>query len=316
MKKILITGVAGFIGSWTAEALLIKGFTVIGVDNFNDYYDPRIKRDRIKKFSKDCAVLEEDICDLGALDKIFKDHKIDQVCHLAAQAGVGYSLINPFAYEHSNNLGTLNLLELCKKYAVPSFVFASSSSVYGGNEKIPFSESDNVDKPISLYAATKKYNELLAHTYHHLYGINTTALRFFSVYGPWGRPDMALYKFATAITKGQPINVFNFGKMKRDFTYITDIVTGILSALEKNYPCEIFNLGNSATVELNYFIEIIEKELGMIAKKKLMPMQPGDVPESFADIKKARKLLGFDPKTKIEEGVKEFIRWFREYHRL
>lgn len=313
MNTILVTGAAGFIGSWTCEALLARGDKVIGADSFNSYYDPAIKRARVEKFQDRCKVYECDIADYKAVEKIFDENKIDQVCHLAAQAGVRYSLTHPFVYEQSNNIGTLNLLELVRHKGIKSFIFASSSSVYGNNKKIPFSVEDFVDHPISLYAATKKYNELIAHTYHHLYGINCTGLRFFTVYGPWGRPDMALFLFTKAILADKPIDVYNHGKMKRDFTYITDIVNGILASLDKNYPYEIFNLGNSNTVELSYFIECIEKELGKKAKQNLLPMQPGDVPVSFADIEKSRKMLGFEPKVRIEEGIRNFIRWYKEY---
>lgn len=315
MATILLTGSAGFIGYWTAEALLKKGHTVIGVDNFNSYYDVTLKRARQKRLEGRVKIHEFDIADGKAVSKMFDEYKIDQVCHLAAQAGVRYSIENPLVYESANNLGTLNLLEACRHHGVKSFVFASSSSVYGGNTKIPFSETDNVDKPISLYAATKKYNELQAHTYHHLFGINCTGLRFFTVYGPWGRPDMALFKFTKAILKGEPIEVYNHGKMKRDFTFVWDIADGVVAALEKNYPYEVFNLGNSNTVELSYFIECVEKELGKKAEKKMLPMQAGDVPETFADIAKARKMLGFSPKVKIEQGIHEFLKWYREYYK-
>ncbi|MBV9080321.1 MAG: GDP-mannose 4,6-dehydratase [Elusimicrobia bacterium] len=313
MATVFLTGAAGFIGSWTAHALADRGDTVVGVDNFNPYYDPTLKRRRAERLGKKIKLYEADIVDLDAMKRIFKENKIDKVCHLAAQAGVRYSLENPFAYENANNLGTLNLLEVCRERGVKSFIYASSSSVYGGNTKVPFSVDDSVDRPISLYAATKKYNELMAHTYHHLFGMHTTGLRFFTVYGPWGRPDMALFKFTDAILKNKPIDVYNHGKMKRDFTYVTDIVSGILASLDKNYPYEVFNLGNSATVELSYFIECIEKELGRAAKKNLMPMQPGDVPATYADIDKSRKMLGFDPKVKIEQGIKEFIGWYKDY---
>ncbi len=315
MSNILLTGAAGFIGSWTAQALVRRGDKVIGVDNFNDYYDVKLKQARVKQFSKGAKIRKADVADFKAMEKIFKSNKIDQVCHLAAQAGVGYSLKNPFAYETANNLGTLNLLELCRKYGVKSFIYASSSSVYGGNTKVPFSVEDNVDKPISLYAATKRYNELIAHTYHHLYGLHCTGLRFFTVYGPWGRPDMALFKFTKAILSGKPIDVYNNGRMKRDFTYISDIVAGVLAALDKNYAYELFNLGNSNTVELNYFIEVIEQALGKKAQRNNMPMQPGDVPATSADIKKSREKLGFNPKVNIEEGIKNFISWYKDYYK-
>jgi UDP-glucuronate 4-epimerase len=313
MATILVTGIAGFIGSSTAHKLAERGDTVVGVDNFNSYYDPTLKRARAKRLEGKATIHEADITDLEAMKKVFSKHKIDKVCHLAAQAGVRYSLENPFAYEHANNIGTLNLLEICRHSGIKSFIYASSSSVYGGNTKTPFSVEDNVDKPISLYAATKKYNELMAYTYHHLYGLNTTGLRFFTVYGPWGRPDMALFKFTKATLKGEPIDVYNYGKMKRDFTYISDIVAGILASLDKSYPYEIFNLGNNNTVELNYFIECVEKELGKKAQRNMLPLQPGDVPETSADIEHSRRRLGFEPKVKIEQGIKEFIQWYRDY---
>ena len=315
MATILVTGVAGFIGSSTAHKLFERGDTVVGVDNFNSYYDPTLKRARAKRLEGKATIHEADITDLDAMKKIFSAHKIDKVCHLAAQAGVRYSLENPFAYEHANNLGTLNLLEICRHGGIKSFIYASSSSVYGGNTNTPFSVEDSVDKPISLYAATKNYNELMAHTYHHLFGIHTTGLRFFTVYGPWGRPDMALFKFTEATLKGKPIYVYNYGKMKRDFTYISDIVAGILASLDKSYPYEVFNLGNNNTVELNYFIECIEKELGKKAQRNLLPLQPGDVPETSADIEHSRENLGFEPRVRIEQGIKEFIQWYRDYYK-
>jgi UDP-glucuronate 4-epimerase len=257
-----------------------------------------------------------DIADYKALERVFDARHFDKVCHLAAQAGVRYSLTNPFAYETANGLGTLNVLELCRHKGVQTLVYASSSSVYGGNKKIPFSVDDPVDKPISLYAATKKYNELMAHTYHHLYGLRCTGLRFFTVYGPWGRPDMALFKFTKAILEGKPIEVYNYGKMRRDFTYVTDVVAGVLASLDKEYPCEVFNLGNSQTVELLHFIRCIEKELGREAKMNLLPLQPGDVPETFADIQKSRDMLGFNPAVKIEEGIRRFIAWYKDYYKV
>jgi len=254
-----------------------------------------------------------DLTDYTALEKLFKQHKIEKVCHLAAQAGVRYSLKDPHTYVQSNIQGTLNLLELCRHYNVPTFIYASSSSVYGGNKKVPFSESDRVDTPISAYAATKRSKELLAYTYHHLYEINVTGLRFFTVYGPWGRPDMACYLFTKAIMEGKPIRVLNHGKMRRDFTYITDIVAGVVAALDKEYSCEIFNLGNSNTVELNQFIEVLEKNLGKQAEKILEPIQPGDVEETYVDIDKSREKLGFNPTTNIEEGIPKFVQWYKEY---
>jgi len=316
MRTILVTGAAGFIGSFTASALAKRGDNVIGLDNFNDYYTVTLKRDRIQQFCKDLKIYEADLVDLPTLEQIFSENKIDQVCHLAAQAGVGYSLKNPFAYETSNNVGTLNLFEACRKKEVKSIVFASSSSVYGNNKKIPFSVEDDVSQPISLYAATKRYNELLAFSYHHLYGISCTGLRFFTVYGPWGRPDMALFKFTKAILGDKPIDVFNHGKMKRDFTYIDDIISGILASLDKNHPYELFNLGNSEAVELTRFIECIEEALGQKARKNFLPLQPGDVPETFADIEKSTQMLGFRPQVKIDEGIKRFVSWYKDYYKL
>ncbi len=313
MAKILVTGAAGFIGSSTAQALTKRGDKVVGIDNFNDYYDPKLKKARVKNLLEGCKVIRANIIDIKSLKKIFAAHKFDQVCHLAAQGGVRYSLTNPFIYEQTNILGTLNLLELCREYRVHSFIYASSSSVYGNNKKIPFSIHDPVDEPISLYAATKKTNELMAYTYHHLFGIRATGLRFFTVYGPWGRPDMAYFKFTDAILKGKPIDVYNFGRMKRDFTYITDIVSGILSALDKNLPYKVFNLGNSQSVKLMYMIQRLEQELGKKAKIKMLPLQPGDVQESFADIRESAKELQFEPKVRIEEGLKEFAKWYKSY---
>lgn len=315
-ETILVTGAAGFIGFHVAKALLERGDTVVGYDNVNDYYDVKLKEDRLAQLddSKSFTFHRKDLVDLEALKKVFKSHVIDRVCHLAAQAGVRYSLENPFAYQKSNLEGFLNIIELAKDHKIKNFVYASSSSVYGGNKKMPFSVDDPVDHPVSLYAATKKSNELIAHAYSHLYGLPCTGLRLFTVYGPWGRPDMALFIFARAILAGKPIDVYNFGKMKRDFTYIDNIVSGILSCIDKPFPYEIFNLGNSNTVELNYFIECIEKELGMKAEKNLMPIQPGDVPESFADIEHSRKMLSFEPKTNIEEGIARSMNWYKEYY--
>jgi UDP-glucuronate 4-epimerase len=316
MKTVLLTGAAGFIGSWTAHSLIKRGDRVIGVDNFNDYYDVKLKRDRVKNFKGQVEIVEADVSDLKSIERLFQKNKIDQVCHLAAQAGVGYSLKNPFAYETANNLGTLNLLELCRQNGVSSFIYASSSSVYGGNKKTPFSVTDPVDKPISLYAATKRYNELMAYTYHHLFGMHCTGLRFFTVYGPWGRPDMALFKFTKAILEGTSIDVFNHGKMKRDFTYVTDIVSGILASLDKNYPYEIFNIGNAESVDLMHFIACLEKELKRPATKNFLDLQPGDLPETVADISKAQRMLGYKPTTKIEHGVHAFVEWFKSYYKV
>ena len=313
MATILVTGVAGFIGFHVAKALLKKGEEVIGVDNLSDYYDVKLKEDRLAQIKDKIKFYKVDISDFDALEDVFSENKIEKVCHLAAQAGVRYSLENPWEYEKTNVHGTMNIFELMKKFDIKNIVYASSSSVYGGNEKVPFSESDNVDKPISLYAATKKANELMAYTYHHLYDMNCTGLRFFTVYGPWGRPDMALFKFTKSILDNKPIDVYNYGKMKRDFTFITDIVSGVMASLDKCYPYEIFNLGNNNTVELKYFIECLEKELGKKAKKNMLPMQPGDVPITYADISKSKKMLGYSPKTEIEQGIKQFVDWYKSY---
>ena len=314
--KILVTGGAGFIGFHVTQALLSRGDEVIVVDNLNEYYDPSLKINRLAQIKDHITFYKADIADYDTLKKIFQEHKFDKICHLAAQAGVRYSLENPFVYEKSNTLGTLTILELMKEFNVKDIVLASSSSVYGGNKKIPFSVDDNVDSPISLYAATKKYNELQAHVYHHLYGMNCFCLRFFTVYGPWGRPDMALFKFTKAILEDQPIEVYNHGHMKRDFTFIADIVRGILLSLDKVHGYQVLNLGNSNTVELQYFISCIEKELGKKAQQKFLPLQPGDVPITFADIAKTTEILGWQPQVRIEQGIKEFIRWYLAYYPL
>ena len=312
--NILITGGAGFIGFHVAKALLGRGDNVVIIDNFNDYYDVKLKEARIKELGKydNLDVIKVDISDYDTMNIIFKKHKFNKICHLAAQAGVRYSLENPLAYEKSNILGTLVMLEMAKKYNVKDFVFASSSSIYGNNKKTPFSEEDNVDYPVSLYAATKKSSELLAYTYHHLYGLNCTGLRFFTVYGPWGRPDMAYFKFTKAILEDKPIDVYNYGKMKRDFTYISDITDGILAAIDNPFPYEIINLGNNKPIELSYFIECIENALKKKAKKNMLPMQSGDVKITHADIKKAEKLLNYKPKVSIEEGINRFVEWYKE----
>lgn len=319
MKTILVTGVAGFIGSQTADTLLKRGDKVIGVDNINDYYDPELKQKRLDHFFKDnknFIFYKTDISNLEDMKKIFQENKIDKICHLAAQAGVRYSLTHPYSYIQTNINGTTVLFELAREFNVKTVVYASSSSVYGDNTKQPFSEKDEVIHPISLYAATKKSNELLAYTYHHLFGINMTGLRFFTVYGPWGRPDMALFLFTDAILKNKPINVFNHGKMMRDFTFISDIVSGIIASLDKESSYEVINLGCGQKIELMRFIELIEQELGKTAKKNLMPIQPGDVPESLADISHAKEILGYEPKVNIKEGVKKFISWYKEYYNV
>lgn len=316
--NILVTGSAGFIGFHTAKKLLESGHIVIGLDNFNDYYDPQLKEDRNKILEENnhYKLYRGDLADLGFIQKIFKENKIDKICHLAAQAGVRYSLTHPHVYIQSNLVGFTNLIDEAKNHNIKDFIYASSSSVYGGNTKIPFAVTDPVDTPLSLYAATKKADELIAHTYHSLYKINCTGCRFFTVYGPWGRPDMAAWLFADAIRQDKPIDVFNFGKMKRDFTYIDDIVSGILSALDKSYAFEIFNLGNNKPIELNYFIELIEKELGKKAVKNLLPLQAGDVPSTWSDIKHTQKKLDFKPQTNIEVGIKNFINWYKKYYAI
>lgn len=313
---ILITGGAGFIGFHVAKALLERGDKVTIIDNFNDYYDIRLKEARIKELGNhnNLNLIRADISDHNAMDDIFKNHKFNKICHLAAQAGVRYSLENPLIYEKSNIMGTLVMLEMARKYSIKDFVFASSSSVYGNNKKTPFSEDDNVDHPVSFYAATKKSNELMAYTYHHLYQINCTGLRFFTVYGEFGRPDMAYFKFTKAILEDKPIDIYNNGKMKRDFTYISDITDGVLAAIDNPFPYEIINLGNNNPVELSYFIECIEKAVGKKAKKNMMPMQKGDVPITYADISNAEKLLNYKPSVKIGQGIEKFVEWYKDYY--
>lgn len=317
MAKILITGGAGFIGSNLAKKLIKRGDKVVLIDNFNNYYDPKLKRDRIKIFLKGCKfkLYKGDIRDQKLLAKIFKKEKPDKIVHLAAMAGVRNSLINPFLYEDVNVRGTINLLELATKHKIKNFVFASSSSVYGNNKKTPFSESDSVDTPISPYAATKKACELISHVYSHIYGLPVTALRYFTVYGPWGRPDMALFLFTDAIMKNKPIKVFNYGKMTRNFTYVDDIVSGTIKVLDRPAKYEVINIGGDKEDTLLKFIETIEKNVGKKAKKKLMPIQPGDVPSTVADIRKLRK-LGWKPTTRIEKGIKNFVEWYKKYYKI
>ena len=316
-EKILVTGGAGFIGSVLTKTLAERGSEVVMIDNFNDYYDPQLKEARIKKFLKGCKfkLYRGDIRDEKLIEKFFKKERPDKVVHLAAMAGVRNSLLNPKLYADVNIMGSINLLEMAVKYKIKNFVFASSSSVYGNNKKIPFSESDSVDTPISPYAASKKADELIAHTYNHIYGLNVTALRFFTVYGPWGRPDMALFKFTKNILEKKPIEVYNHGKMSRNFTYIDDIVSGILTVLDKCKGYEVMNIGGDKEETLMRFIEVIEENVGKIAKKKMLPMQPGDVPATVADISKLRK-LGWEPKTRIEEGIANFVNWYREYYKI
>ncbi len=316
-QKVLITGIAGFIGSSLARVLSEKGYFIVGLDNFNDYYSVDLKKDRVTKLLPSSVDVNEiDLLDFKKLDSLFSKNNFDAVIHLAAQAGVRHSIEHPDTYIQTNVQGTNNIFELAKKYNVKKVVYASSSSVYGGNKKVPFSESDRVDNPISLYAATKKANELQANVYSSMFGLNMVGLRFFTVYGPWGRPDMALFKFTKNIIAGKPIDVYNNGNMVRDFTFVDDIVSGVVRALEtplKNKN-EIFNLGNSQPTPLNDFIFYIEQNLGKKAIRNNMPMQPGDVEKTSADISKAKKLLGYEPKTSVEEGVKKFVEWYRSYY--
>ncbi len=316
MKKVLVTGGAGFIGSHVSKSLLEKGYFVVIVDNFNNYYDPALKKRRVKDLLEhlNFKLYKTDISNYKALENIFKKEKIDTVCHLAAQAGVRYSLEAPLVYEKSNVLGTLNLLELSKEFKIKKFVFASSSSVYGDNKNKKFSETNNTDNPLSLYAATKKATETLCYSYHSLYNIPMVGLRFFTVYGPYGRPDMALFKFTENILKGKPIEVYGEGKMERDFTYIDDIVNGIIKAIEKKLSFEIFNLGYGNPLPLLRFVELVEEHTGKKAKKKLLPMQKGDVRKTSADIIKAQKLLNWSPQVSPKEGVKSFVEWYRDYY--
>jgi UDP-glucuronate 4-epimerase len=316
----LVTGSAGFIGYHVARRLLEHGARVVGLDNFNDYYSPALKQDRDRELRNyaNYVSVAADLADLPALEALFEAHRPQKICHLAAQAGVRYSLINPYAYQKSNLEGFLNLLELAKRFSPERLVYASSSSVYAGLTEMPFCETQRVDTPISLYAATKKANELMAHAYSHLFGIPTVGLRFFTVYGPWGRPDMAMWLFAEAMLQGKPIKVFNYGKMQRDFTYIDDIVQGVVAALMAPGlgPYEIINLGNHRAEELLRVIGILERELKLTAKQQLLPIQPGDVPATYADVSRAREKLGFLPATSIDVGIPRFVQWYLDYHRL
>lgn len=315
--KVLITGGAGFIGTACAKKLIDRKDKAVLIDNFNDYYDPSLKRDRIKKFLKGYEhgfkLYKGDIRDRKFLEKVFQAEKPDKVIHLAAMAGVRYSLTNPALYADVNVMGTTNLLDMAVKYKVKNFVYASSSSVYGNSTKAKFSETDNVDRPISPYAATKKATELIAHVYSHIYGLPTTGLRFFTVYGPWGRPDMGVFKFIENIIRGKEIELFNRGKMRRNFTYIDDIVSGTLTVLDADLPCDVMNIGGDRDVELSEYIEAVERHAGKKAKKKMMPMQAGDVERTVADIRKLRK-LGWKPTTRVNEGVERFVDWYREYY--
>ncbi|MFH0924617.1 MAG: NAD-dependent epimerase [bacterium] len=314
--NIFVTGSAGFIGFHVTKSLLERGDEVIGLDNINDYYDPSLKKARLEilKENKNYFFYKYDLCDFEKMKEIFKKHSIDKICHLAAQAGVRYSIENPFVYQRSNNEGFLNIIELARHYKVKNFVYASSSSVYGGNKKLPFAEEDRVDNPISLYAATKKSNELTAHVYSQLFNLPCTGLRFFTVYGPWGRPDMALFLFTKSILNDVPINIYNNGDMKRNFTYIDDIVRGVLASLDIINQYEIFNLGNNRTENLMDFIKCIEENIGKTAKKNYLPIQPGDVKETWADLSHAKEILNFEPGTNIKEGVKKFVDWYRKFY--
>ena len=332
---ILVTGVAGFIGFHVANRLLDRGEHVIGLDNINDYYDVRLKEARLAqlKARERFTFVKLDLVDRQGMRNLFTDNTIRRVVHLAAQAGVRYSLVNPHAYTESNIEGFMNILEGCRHAGIDHLVYASSSSVYGGNTHMPFSIHDNVDHPVSLYAASKKANELMAHCYAHLYRLPCTGLRFFTVYGPWGRPDMALFIFTKAILEGRPIDVFNQGKMQRDFTYVDDIVDGVIRTLDhpatvnaawsgekpdpgtSSAPARIYNIGNHRPVELLHFIEVLEKALGKKAEKRLLPLQPGDVPATYADIDDLTTDVGFKPTTPIEVGIPRFVEWYREFYR-
>lgn len=311
MKKILLTGCAGFIGFHTAKKLLEQGYSVIGVDNLNEYYDVSLKNSRLnilKKFDR-FAFYKKDIS-----EEFDFEEEIDIICHLAAQAGVRYSLEAPLVYEKSNNLGTLQVFEFARRKKIKKVIYASSSSVYGNCEKTPFKEDMQLDKPISLYAASKKNNELMAYTYHHLFGIQMIGLRFFTVYGPYGRPDMAIFKFTKNILEEKEIEVYNHGELHRDFTYIEDIVSGVVKSIEKNFEFEIFNLARGETIKLTKFIEAIEHATNKKAIIKNVGMQPGDVNITSGDITKAKKLLGYEPSTSIKEGAKKFVEWYKEYY--
>jgi UDP-glucuronate 4-epimerase len=332
--KILVTGAAGFIGFHVSQWLCNRGDEVVGIDNLNDYYEVSLKEARLSQLKplSNFRFIKLDIADRDGLTKLFSEEKFDRVVHLAAQAGVRYSIENPHAYADSNLVGFLNVLEGCRHNQIEHLVYASSSSVYGANETIPFSENNNVDHPISLYAASKKANEAMAHSYSQLYNLPTTGLRFFTVYGPWGRPDMSPILFAKAITEVKPLKVFNYGKHRRDFTYIDDIVQGVVRSLDNvaqpnpewsgldpdpatsKAPWRIYNIGNSQPVELLYYIECIEKSLGKTTEKELLPLQPGDVEHTYADVTALMRDTGYQPNTPIEEGVEKFIAWFKSYY--
>ncbi len=334
--KVLVTGAAGFIGSTLTLRLLERGDTVIGIDNHNDYYDPALKEARLARHAShpNYVHLRIDLADREAIDTAFVDHKPQRVVNLAAQAGVRYSIDNPLTYIDSNIVGFAHILEGCRHHGVEHLVYASSSSVYGANMTMPFSVHDNVDHPLSLYAASKKSNELMAHTYSHLYNLPTTGLRFFTVYGPWGRPDMALFKFTKAIMAGEKVSVFNFGKHRRDFTYVDDIVEGVLRVLDRpappnpdwqgirpdpgssTAPWRVYNIGNSSPVELMDYIAAIEKALGKKADMEMLPLQPGDVPDTYADVADLVEQFDYRPTTHVELGVANFVAWYRDYYKI
>ncbi len=336
MKNYLVTGAAGFIGFHVSKQLLARGENVVGLDNVNDYYDVTLKQARLAQLEKQARFEFQklDLSDREGMTRLFEEHAFETVIHLAAQAGVRYSLEHPHAYVDSNLTGFVNILEGCRHHGVKHLAYASSSSVYGANTKMPFSVHHNVDHPLSLYAATKKANELIAHSYSHLYGLPTTGLRFFTVYGPWGRPDMAMFIFTKAILAGKPIDVYNRGQMQRDFTYIDDIVEGVIRVADRvpqpnpdwsgdhpdpatsQAPYRIYNIGNNKPVELLYVIELLENCLGKKAEKNLLPMQPGDVLATYADIDALAEDVGFRPNTSIEEGIARFVDWYREYHNV
>lgn len=311
--NILVTGGAGFIGSHFIKKLIGK-HEIICVDNMNEYYDVSIKQARLAEFKNKIKFYQIDIADKDALENVFKENKIDKICHFAAQAGVRYSLENPFIYADSNYIGTLNLFEFAKRYKVEHVVFASTSSIYGLNTEMPFTEDQRVDTPISIYSASKRGCELLAHTYNHLFGLNVTCLRFFTVFGPFGRPDMALFIFTKNIIEDKPINVYNNGDMMRDFTYVEDIAEGFILAMDKPMGFEIINIGAGNPTKLMDYIKYIEENLGKKAKINFMGMQPGDVKATWADISKAKKLLGYEPKVDVKTGVRRFIEWYRGYY--
>jgi len=326
-QPILVTGAAGFVGFHVARALLADGRRVLGLDNLNDYYDPALKQSRldILRAEPRFEFVRIDLADRAAIATLFATHKFADVIHLAAQAGVRHSIDHPHAYVDANLEGFINVLEGCRHNACRHLIYASSSSVYGNNSKLPFSVNDRTDHPISLYAATKKANELMAHCYSHLYRLPVTGLRFFTVYGPWGRPDMAMYLFTKAIVEGTPIRLFNRGKMRRDFTHVSDVVRGVLKLVDLvpqasdepgSVPARLYNIGNNRPEELLHLVSLLEKELGRTARKEMLPMQPGDVLETFADIEELTRDTGFRPSTPIEDGVRDFVAWYRDHYKV